>query len=205
MSVNWSVSPDCHLELLPLRRFREVFEVIEENRVYLRRWLPWLDRVRKPVDSRPHLEASLKGFARGDGFSLAILIDGTFAGMVGFHAFDEANRITSLGYWLAQSRTGRGYMTRAVARCLDYAFEERRMNRVYIRCASGNWPSRAIPVRLGFRHEGCQREAEWLYDHFVDLEMYSLLQREWRGLPSPIPGQTTSSRHKVQPPPAGRG
>jgi len=24
------------------------------------------------------------------------------------------------------------------------------------------------------------RDAEWLYDHYVDHEIYALLQREWR-------------------------
>jgi ribosomal-protein-serine acetyltransferase len=52
-------------------------------------------------------------------------------------------------------------------------------NRVVIACASKNQRSRAIPERLGFTHEGVAREAEWLYDRFVDSEIYALLNREW--------------------------
>jgi ribosomal-protein-serine acetyltransferase len=55
------------------------------------------------------------------------------------------------------------------------------MNRLYLRCAVGNIRSRKIALALGFSFEGTQRQAEWLYDHFVDLEMYSLLASEWPG------------------------
>ena len=38
----------------------------------------------------------------------------------------------------------------------------------------------ARPSRNGFTREGIQREAEWLYDHFVDLASYALLRSEWK-------------------------
>jgi ribosomal-protein-serine acetyltransferase len=62
---------------------------------------------------------------------------------------------------------------------INYAFTVLKLNRLVIYCASENLRSRAIPERLGFVHEGAAREAEWLYDHFVDLEIYSLLHRDW--------------------------
>jgi ribosomal-protein-serine acetyltransferase len=51
--------------------------------------------------------------------------------------------------------------------------------RLEIRCATHNHTTRAIPERLGFRQEGIARRAEWLYDHFVDLVVYSMLAVEW--------------------------
>ncbi|HVJ50737.1 hypothetical protein [Desulfitobacterium sp.] len=36
-----------------------------------------------------------------------------------------------------------------------------------------------IPERLGFVKEAMIREAEWLYDHFVDHAVYGVLAREW--------------------------
>src|SRR3712207_6857835 len=53
-----------------------------------------------------------------------------------------------------------------------------RSNRVSIACATENKKSCAIPERLGFRREGVQRQAEWLYDHFVDHVIYAALRSE---------------------------
>ena len=34
-------------------------------------------------------------------------------------------------------------------------------------------------VHFGFVEAGTMREAEWLYDHFVDNVVYSMLDRDW--------------------------
>jgi ribosomal-protein-serine acetyltransferase len=39
--------------------------------------------------------------------------------------------------------------------------------------------SRGIPERLGFVNKGCIRQAEWLYDHYVDHVVYGKLAEEW--------------------------
>ena len=49
-----------------------------------------------------------------------------------------------------------------------------------IRCALDNAPSRAIPERLSFRLEGQLRQAEWIYDRFVDHAIYGLLAEEYK-------------------------
>lgn len=122
------------------------------------------------------------GFVRGSSATFGIRLHGGLAGVVGFHGFDRTNKVTSLGYWLDERACGKGIMRKCVAACVDYAFTGEGMNRLYIRCARGNERSKRIPQALGFTFEGIQREAEWLYDHFVDLEIHSVLAREWRGL-----------------------
>ena len=62
---------------------------------------------------------------------------------------------------------------------IDYAFTTLNLNRLVITCASENKRSQGIPQRLGFNHEGTMLEAEWLYDHFVDHEIYALVRRDW--------------------------
>lgn len=180
MPLTLRVSDELVLRLMRPDEAPVVFREVDRNRLFLRQWLPWIDASRSPFDSRPHLEHSWNAYHQGDGFSMGIMLDEEYIGMIGFHAFDKVNRITSVGYWLAERYCGRGIMTQSVARAIDYAMDDRNINRLYIRCATGNRPSRAIPERLGFVHEGVQRESEWLYDHFVDLEVYSILAREWK-------------------------
>ena len=55
------------------------------------------------------------------------------------------------------------------------------MNKVRISVAEENARSRAIPERLGFKIEGIAREAEWLYDHYVNHVLYAAIKSEWVG------------------------
>jgi ribosomal-protein-serine acetyltransferase len=84
-----------------------------------------------------------------------------------------------LGYWLGEEYQGKGLVTAACRALVEHAFGELGLNRVVISCATENEKSCAIPERLGFRREGIERQAEWLYDHFVDHVTYSALASEW--------------------------
>ena len=100
--------------------------------------------------------------------------------MVGYHAIDWENRSTALGYWLGKGYQGKGLVTAACRALVEHAFGELDLNRVSIACATENKKSCAVPDRLGFRREGVVRQAEWLYDHFVDHAVYATLASEWR-------------------------
>jgi ribosomal-protein-serine acetyltransferase len=70
-------------------------------------------------------------------------------------------------------------MTAAVTALLRHGFRTLRLNRIEIRAGVRNRRSRAIPERLGFRHEGTLRQAERLAERFVDHAVYALLASEW--------------------------
>jgi ribosomal-protein-serine acetyltransferase len=74
---------------------------------------------------------------------------------------------------------GRGIVTRACRAIVSEGFSERGLHRIEIRCATGNERSAAIAKRLGFVHEGVLRDAEWLHDHWVDLNVFSMLEHNW--------------------------
>ncbi|MFK3938558.1 GNAT family N-acetyltransferase [Alkalihalobacillus sp. NPDC078783] len=71
-------------------------------------------------------------------------------------------------------------MTAVVKELIHYAFNELELNRVEIRVAVHNSRSQSIPKRLGFVNEGCIRQAEKLYDQYVDHTLYGLLKTEWK-------------------------
>lgn len=162
------------------RHAAELFALIERNRARLCEWLGWVDGTATLEDTRAFITSAMAQFARDDGFQLGVWLHGRLAGMIGFVGIDWGNRKTEIGYWLSEEAVGRGVMTSAARALTQYALVERGLNRVEIYCATGNRRSRAIPQRLGFRHEGTEREAGWLYDHFVDREIYAMLARDWR-------------------------
>ena len=174
-----AVSEQLALTPLELRDAHELFDLTDRNRAYLRHWLPWLDNITRPEDTRAFIRAAQAQASQNSGTQLAIRLDGRITGIVGHHQIDWRNRLTSLGYWVAEEFQGRGLVTAASQALVSHAFDHAQLNRVEIRCATGNDKSRAIPVRLGFREEGLLRDAEWLYDHFVDHIVYAMLSRDW--------------------------
>jgi ribosomal-protein-serine acetyltransferase len=165
-------------EDLELRRRVEsdaeaVFQVIDKNREYLKQWLPWLDDSQTVEDLRKYIQSDIAEFEKKEGCDFGIWHDGQWIGGIGFSSFGTNDRKTSIGYWLAQDFQGKGIMTDCVRALVNFGFEQLNLNRIVIRCAVENTKSRAIPLRLGFKEEGVQRQSEWLYDHFVDLVMYN--------------------------------
>jgi ribosomal-protein-serine acetyltransferase len=179
------------LRLLGERDAAEVFALVDRNREHLRRWMPWVSEGYSVDDATRGLRSALEQLARNDGFQAGITVGGALAGAIGFHAIDWSNRKTTIGYWLSADAQGRGVMTTACRALVDHALVELGLNRVEIRCGTGNVRSRRIPERLGFTLEGVARETEWLYDHFVDLAVYSMLARAWPCRDDSVPSPDT--------------
>jgi len=161
----------------------ELTALIDRNRSHLKEWLPWLDNSTCIRDTARFIGRSLEQADDANGFTFGIVREGTLAGVIGEHYVDSVNRRTELGYWLDAGQQGCGIVTRTAACLVDYAFDEQDCNRIILHCAVGNKKSRGVAERLGFVQEGILREAEWLYDHYVDLVVYSMLKGDWKTLP----------------------
>ena len=160
----------------------ELFALIDRNRAHLRGWLPWLDGNTTIDDSRAFILHSKEQHFSNRGFQAGVWYENKLAGIIGYHPIDWQNRIVMIGYWLGKEYQGKGIMTESCRLLINYAFDEYNLNRVEIRSATGNSKSCAIPERLGLTREGVIRDGEWLYDHFVDLFLYSMLATRWKEL-----------------------
>ena len=173
-----AVSDECQLRLLEPADAEELFHLVEANRAYLARWMPWA--AGQTLDlTREFIELTRRQAAADDGFQAALVCCGAIIGMAGFHSMNWTHRSAVIGYWLDERHQGRGLMTRAVRALVDHAFGELHFHRVEIRAATDNHRSRAIPERLGFREEGVQREAERIAERYNDLAVYGVLAPEW--------------------------
>lgn len=167
------------LRLLELRDAEALYRLVDANRVHLRRWMPWVDGTRGMHDIRTFIETTRRQLSSDNAFQAGLWHRDRLVGVIGFHGINRASRSTSIGYWLDAGMQGQGLMTRACEALVGHALVDLGLNRVEIRAAVGNQKSRAIPERLGFQQEGVIREAEWLYDHFVDHVVYGMLGRDW--------------------------
>jgi len=155
-----------------------LFELIDSNRAHLREWLPGLLAVETVEQERKWLQERIAD--SGGEKPLLISVDDNVVGVIGAHV-QEQNASAEVGYWLAEGQQGRGITTRSCAAIVDELLKVQELNRVVIRAAVENTRSRAVPERLGFVHEGVERQAVKLPDGFEDMAVYSMLASEWRG------------------------
>jgi len=178
----YEVDGEIQLKLImPNKDSEEIYQFVDRSRNYLREWLGWVDETQSVDDIRNYEEICLKKFANNEGLSTAIIYKGQFVGKIGINIINWTLKKAEIGYYLDEEFQGSGIMTRAAKGILDIAFNEYKLEKVEILAAVDNHKSRHIPERLGFKLEGINRQAEWLYDHYVDHAVYGLLAREWLG------------------------
>jgi ribosomal-protein-serine acetyltransferase len=179
--LRFELRSGCYLRLFEESDAEELERVIAANRVYLAKWLAWANETGGEAWLE-FIRRTREKVGANDGFVAAIIDGDAIVGWVGFDHIDWDSRSTSIGYWLARDRQGRGIMTEAVAALTAYAFDVWKLNRVEIRVAVGNQRSAAIAQRLGFRDEGILRQRERHDDSVKETVVYSILAREWTGL-----------------------
>lgn len=167
------------LERLNLSHIESIFNAIDQNRKFLREWLPFVDFTRKKGDTDRFVRSILEKQSSKRDEVYVIWYKYEFAGLIGFKDIDRINDKIEIGYWLIEKLTGKGIATAAVRKMVNLAFRNMEMNRVQIRCGIGNVKSSAIPRRLGFSLEGIERNGERHNHTYIDLEVFSLLKSEW--------------------------
>ena len=155
-----------------------VFALVEANRAYISRWLPWVDGIRTTDDERRWIQrlAHVGDDDRAQPYAIEYL--GVVVGGIGI-TIEPMNHSAEIGYWLAEAMQGRGIATRACEALVDHAFRSRGLHRVVIRTALENRRSSAIPERLGFVREGTERESLYANGAHHDAAVYSMLASEW--------------------------
>jgi ribosomal-protein-serine acetyltransferase len=149
------------------------------GRDYLGEYLPWIASYKTKGDFTRLYTARRLEKDNFDGSSgYVVEYEGELAGTVGFGVPNRDN-VAEVGYWLRKDLQGQGIMTRSVEAIITMLFVEVGIHRVTIRAATSNLPSRGIPERLGFKHEGTMRDGGFVNDEYLDLEIYSMLDHEW--------------------------
>lgn len=180
-----SASEDIVLQEITLEDAEDIFHTIDSQRDYLGQWLPFVPLTQTVDFSMSFIQSVLNTPFENREHTFVVRYKGAFAGLVGFRDTDRGNRKTEIGYWLSEPFQKRGIATQSVQALLQFAFEDLGMNRIQIRCAVGNLPSKQVPQRLGFTFEGTERAGELFPDgHFEDLEVYSLLKHEYADNPN---------------------
>jgi len=176
---NFQLNEDIVLRSYQMSDAPELIALIDNNRAYLRQFLPWLDQNHRVEDSEKFIQFTLDQLDQDLGFICGIFFQDKLVGSCGYHLVNKTNASVSLGYWLAQDMTGKGIITRCVKFLINYAFDQLKLNKVVIQVGETNLPSRAICEKLSLVNEGLERDAEILYGEYVNHIRYSVLKSDW--------------------------
>ena len=133
----------------------------------------------------PYTEQDARAFIAGSldpgklWLAITLRSDGRQIGGIGLRV-DEHHRHAELGYWLGVPYWGKGYATEAGREMVRYGFEDLKLHRIFASHFGHNPASGKILLKLGMKHEGCQREHLLKWDQFVDSVLYGMSQQEWK-------------------------
>lgn len=106
----------------------------------------------------------------------------TLIGSIGLEPDKRRPGIKSkeLGYSLSEKSWGKGLMTEAAKRVIQYGFEQMDLDIIAICTGPTNERSTRVIEKCGFKYEGTERYCYLIYDGSIrSSKCYSLLRSEW--------------------------
>jgi ribosomal-protein-alanine N-acetyltransferase len=172
MAVTRGVSLD---DAAPLAR------LLTANQNYLAPWSPLQNDWYFTEDGqREVLARDLAAHGRGGVLPLAILdADGAICGRINLNSIIRgAFQGASVGYWVSESRAGRGLASMAVADVIDIGFGELGLHRLEAATLLHNTPSQRVLTRSGFRPFAISEAYLNIAGKWQDHILYQLLNKE---------------------------
>lgn len=177
--MNLKVDLDIELRQLKLSDSIDIFNAIDAQREYLGKWLPFVENTRQVADTELFVGSVVNAPNDNKEYTFTIRKHNKFIGLIGLKSTDKLNKKAEIGYWLSEKYQKQGIVTKSVRILCDFAFNKLKLNRISIKCAVYNEPSKNIPKRLGFKFEGIERDGELVSENvFRDLEVYSKLKSD---------------------------
>ena len=153
--------------------------IVSKQRDYLGQWLAWPPHAEDEAFFLKFIKQSLHDYADGKSLVCAMFYQNELVGNVGFNEINHNLQTVKIGYWLNHDYQGKGIVSKSVAKLIEFAFIELKMEKVQISAAVDNLPSRAVCERLGFQMEGVLTRAENLNGRVVDHAVYGLSRELW--------------------------
>lgn len=129
---------------------KEIFDLIEKNRSFLKKWLPWVDATTKIQHTELFINKANHYANRQKGLFCSVFHNGNIVGVVG--AIRKGNNPSEmfLNYWIGENYKNQGIATNAIKRIILYLKENWETSVFYIKSDKNNKASNRIANKLGF-------------------------------------------------------
>ena len=186
LDINFSPFPYLETQRLLLRRVNgndvhEIFAIRSnaETMKYIPRPL-----VENLQEAQAHIEMIDDKIENNEGINWAITVKGNpkLIGIIGHYRIKPEHYRAEIGYMLHPDFQGKGYITEAIAKAVDYGFNQMKLHSIEAIIDPGNIASAKVLEKNGFVKEAHLRENECFNGKFLDTVIYAMLESDYKNL-----------------------
>jgi [ribosomal protein S5]-alanine N-acetyltransferase len=162
----------------------KIIDYFTTNKYYLTPFYPrWDENFFTEEYWQLQVEVNLHEFINDRSLRLFIFLKNNSDKIIGTINFTNFVRgvaqYCNVGYSIAETEQGKGYMTEALRTAIEYVFQELKMHRVTANYMPHNQRSGKLLKRLGFVVEGYARDFLLIDGKWQDHIMTSLINSNW--------------------------
>lgn len=171
-------TPRLRLRKLTMRDAQDIFAYSRDPQVA--KYVLW-DAQTSLADARAYLRYMLRKYRMGEPASWGIEWKASrqIIGTIGFMWIQRENAAAEVGYSLHRAYWNQGIMTEALQELIQYGFGTMNLNRIEAQHETQNPASGAVMRKCGMTKEGTLRQRLMNKGHFVDVDLYAILRRDY--------------------------
>lgn len=170
--------------ILPLHinHTEQFYQLLSSNHNRIKESFPKLTSSNSSLaESKEYIEQKMLDFENKLFFSFGLWLKDTetLIGYLAIKNIDWSISKAEMGYFIDQIYEGKGMVTEALQILISYAFDELKMNKLYLRSLQNNIASQRVAEKNGFLKEGILRkEFKSGNDQLEDVIYYGLIQSD---------------------------
>ncbi len=148
-----AVEPGLRLVQVQPNQVDRMFELVDNDKEYLGKWLPWVERTKSVEDSLAYINLMLASRRNGSEYGYGIELDGQMVGHASLmHLIDDKE--PEIGYWIASNISRQGITTKVADRLTTFGLDSLGLDHIIIRARPDNIASNRIAEKLGYVFTG---------------------------------------------------
>ncbi len=144
----------------------------------------------EPKKNNDEYKKSLEKFVKGYNkrkepemtWAIVLKQENKVVGSISVEKFNEQHKLCEIGWGVSVNYHRKGIAYEAAVALINHLFTNYDLNRIQAFIWQGNKASEALAIKLGFTHEGTNRQARLKNGKFLDILNFGLLRNEWKNL-----------------------
>lgn len=108
--------------------------------------------------------------------------DDVFRGAAGFNNLEKEHGKAEIGMWLLKEYWGQGILKEMMPKLFEIGFSDLGLNRIEGYVVSDNKKCKNALEKINFSYEGTMRECEVKNGRRIDVDIYSILKKEYNNI-----------------------